>query len=1108
MEWLRHSNKSTKQCDICNTAYRFRTIYDPNMPAKMPLSYVWDKILRLFSAKVVRYLLMALYVVCCIQIPLFWKLVGRVFTYGIDGKLPSPDFNLLTAALFGSYATSADFASKTDFEKGNAFLTHTFLSGLVYVIVFIGASLAIFLEHEWVVRDEGYTKMLLKKIGKEPRTNLADFLRQLAKDPNNNEGANEIMRNRALEDLQVLADTQRHEAALREALENHQFGDLVRGGNLLLNGADANVPAPNQIVPEPFEPISDVEDSDHESDDDTNIDFSGHGNHSEAEFDHANVHENIFQGIGNAGQPNIVDNNFHNHDIMPVRNVPDRFMDLPDESDAESELEPEEIERRRNIAEEEMLAQEANNGDIFELIGLEFNLSTPILLMSLACVVIMVFLFNFYLIPHMLGNLVVGLAVHIISYFFSMLPSPGFELDLAFLNPTIATIKQVLLPVLELLGNVLALEKTKTPTSAERVLILSVGYFVICYGVHKLMSRLVSGRKPVMDMSRRIYKVLFEIVATAKVFVIFAIEIVVFPVYCGWLIDFCLTPLLVDEIVGPDGWVLFFTSAHELMLNHYTRITLYWLWGTGYMLCFALFVGMVRKLILRPGVLYFIRSPEDPNARLIHDALVKSISLQLLRIYLSAKVYTAFIILGIGVITWGLRFSLSPPGQMQVLLPLQAGSPITFLYTCVTIVIALTAKPAIVRYSEIFWVRVFSASCYRLRLSHFILGVPVPQERGYVVYRSVLHQILALGAPDYSRPVSYSEAMEVFKADPSVTACFVPNGNYVRAPGVDTVTRRFLRELFVPVTKLDQPLGEATQMQDPDTDSSDDEMAGEDTYTVVYRPPNFRTRCFGLVIMAGVFGIFLFLLLGLFAAILGRPVVRAGYIVGDMVAAHFGKPLLSTGVNFALLDYATLCVGIQIELAILMSVNYKQNAQGPIGLFNNEQQNRDIMRELERKTVQVNTMLIRCGLMGLIIYEVHQVGLKSVEVFLWQASVLDGLPAKWKGALLHLLMIPWTLLPVLDKFDVPDNQNFTQWVQHSGLLATFGIAVALVVLNYIRNAVPQLTFSLPLLLIGIFYASRIYYGARNVLIGASDQIKNEKYSRGTAIENIEGVDDE
>ena len=41
MEWLKHSNKSTEKCDICNSPYKFKIIYDPAMPQYIPLDLIW-----------------------------------------------------------------------------------------------------------------------------------------------------------------------------------------------------------------------------------------------------------------------------------------------------------------------------------------------------------------------------------------------------------------------------------------------------------------------------------------------------------------------------------------------------------------------------------------------------------------------------------------------------------------------------------------------------------------------------------------------------------------------------------------------------------------------------------------------------------------------------------------------------------------------------------------------------------------------------------------------------------------------------------------------------------------------------------------------------------
>ena len=76
-----------------------------------------------------------------------------------------------------------------------------------------------------------------------------------------------------------------------------------------------------------------------------------------------------------------------------------------------------------------------------------------------------------------------------------------------------------------------------------------------------------------------------------------------------------------------------------------------------------------------------------------------------------------------------------------------------------------------------------------------------------------------------------------------MNACFVPDGNYVRAPDNDTVTRKFIKKLFVSVTKDDKLLStnetEDSNKNGYESDSDDDEINTDDAYTIVYRPPKF-----------------------------------------------------------------------------------------------------------------------------------------------------------------------------------------------------------------------------------------------------------------------------
>ena len=79
-----------------------------------------------------------------------------------------------------------------------------------------------------------------------------------------------------------------------------------------------------------------------------------------------------------------------------------------------------------------------------------------------------------------------------------------------------------------------------------------------------------------------------------KVILIITIEMTIFPLYCGMLLDIALLPLFGGSTVLSR---LLFTANSPA-----TSLFIHWFVGTCYMFHFALFVSMCRK-IMRPGVL-------------------------------------------------------------------------------------------------------------------------------------------------------------------------------------------------------------------------------------------------------------------------------------------------------------------------------------------------------------------------------------------------------------------------------------------------------------------------------------------------------------------------
>lgn len=144
----------------------------------------------------------------------------------------------------------------------------------------------------------------------------------------------------------------------------------------------------------------------------------------------------------------------------------------------------------------------------------------------------------------------------------------------------------------------------------------------------------------------------------AKVLAFLAIEIVVFPVGCGLVLDACTLPLfgaspssrLADVTARPLSWV-------------FVR----WAIGTMWMYRFGLYVSHVRGA-LRPGVLSWIRDPEDPDFQPIKEILERKSGTQLRKIGASAVMYASLIVLLVGANVWTLRLVLPATSS---LLPLR-----------------------------------------------------------------------------------------------------------------------------------------------------------------------------------------------------------------------------------------------------------------------------------------------------------------------------------------------------------------------------------------------------------------------------------------------------
>lgn len=320
-----------------------------------------------------------------------------------------------------------------------------------------------------------------------------------------------------------------------------------------------------------------------------------------------------------------------------------------------------------------------------------------------------------------------------------------------------------------------------------------------------------------------------------KVIVIIGLEMLVFPLYCGLLLDVALLPLFSNAMLASR--IAFMIRAP------FTGIFIHWFIGTCYMFHFALFVSICRK-IMRTGVLYFIRDPDDPNFHPVRDVLERPIPAQLGKIAFSALVYGGLVIVCLGGVVW----SLDCVGGI---FPIQWATAEPKLAFPVDIIFYNFMLPAILRKAEPskkisamykWW---FQTCARALRLTDFLFGEQREDEK-------------------YSSSKGYLWGLLGAKGETTT----VRDGIYVRAPASDSVRIPKGRDVFLEVTEENDRVD---GLPDPDYGIHGKK---DERFTRVYLPPSFRARIAAFIVLVWLFAASTGVTLTIGPLLLGRKVTQ------------------------------------------------------------------------------------------------------------------------------------------------------------------------------------------------------------------------------------------
>ncbi|GAB1319835.1 RING-type E3 ubiquitin transferase [Madurella fahalii] len=478
----------------------------------------------------------------------------------------------------------------------------------------------------------------------------------------------------------------------------------------------------------------------------------------------------------------------------------------------------------------------------------------------------------------------------------------------------------------------------------DRFWAIIAGYIALCLvaGLYLRRGTLFSTGQTAQEWEATIIDGLNQASGVMKVILIIGIEMLVFPLYCGMLLDVALLPLFENTTLRSR---FLFTVNYPV-----TSIFVHWFVGTGYMFHFALFVSMCRK-IMRKGVLYFIRDPDDPEFHPVRDVLERNVTTQLRKILFSAFVYGALVIVCLGGVVWGLFLAL--PG----ILPIHYSSnepvlefPIDLLFYNFLMPMAVNFfRPSVGLHAMYTW---WFRRCARaLRITWFLFGERRVDEEGRLVLKSTSpdrdllpwrrlflevdpkgevvaktswRDIFEGGTdkPGSTIPPDLMMILNVKKMNLVRSGQLIPDGRFVRTPASDQVKIPKGRNVFLDVT-------ENNTRQDGKGDQPETDIYSTDQYQFVYVPPHFRIRVFLFIlfiwIFAAVTGVSITIVPLVFGRWMFKLVIPQQIRTNDIYAFSIGIYVLGTG-TYALFHAPSIYAVIKAWVETAVRSAYRREA--------------------------------------------------------------------------------------------------------------------------------------------------------------------------------------
>ena len=425
----------------------------------------------------------------------------------------------------------------------------------------------------------------------------------------------------------------------------------------------------------------------------------------------------------------------------------------------------------------------------------------------------------------------------------------------------------------------------------DRALAIVLGYiFFGLIGIAYLkIGASIRGKNASGRVEGSIADALYQAGGVLKVILIITIEMIVFPLFCGLLLDGALLPLF--------GNATFLSRLNFGLEAPWTSLFIHWFVGTCYMFHFALFVAMCRK-IMRSGVLYFIRDPDDPTFHPVRDVLERNLFTQLRKIVFSALVYGGLVMICLGGVVWGIYYAFDGvfPVHWSSNEPVLEFPVDLLFYNFLVPVAVKFFKPSNALNRVYGW---WFRRCARaLRLSHFLFNQKMEDEEGRHVRRT-WQAVFDRKMGDPSKPVTNMEQQMIHENCQS-EAYFLRDGRYVRAPASDQVRMPKGTHTFLEVDEYNHRVDKLEDREQGPHGSKNDQ------FTQVYIPPFFRLRISIFIFLIWLFAAITGVCTTILPLVLGRRIfasIAPSHLrMNDIYAFSIGIYILGSGIYALLLS--------------------------------------------------------------------------------------------------------------------------------------------------------------------------------------------------------------